>query len=698
MWIFSKLSNGVRGAVPRMDNRLINETSPYLLQHAQNPVDWYPWGNDAFNRAKNEDKPILLSVGYSACHWCHVMESESFENLAIAEIMNEKFVCIKVDREERPDVDSIYMSAVQAMTGQGGWPMTVFLTPNGEPFFGGTYFPPQDRGGLPAFPRVLEVMADTYRDKRSEVLETSQKLISHIRGISPKDNDLEILESKIIDTAFSKLQDNFDNKYGGFGLQPKFPQPMIYEFLLKYYIKTGLPEALEMVEVTLNNMAAGGIYDHLRGGFHRYSTDTYWLVPHFEKMLYDNALLIRLYLHAYQVTGNNTYRVVVEETLDYVIAEMTDKSGGFFSSQDADTEGEEGKYFVWRPEEIEDLLGKEQGSLFNKYFNVDIDGNFEGMSILNVTMSKSDFMFSEGLEKSEFENLISQSKSLLLESRATRTSPGIDDKILTSWNSLMIGAFAEAGSILGRSDYASIAERGADYILKTLVTEDRLLRTSRNGQAKLQGYLEDYSFLVNSLILLHEATLSQKWLNAAIKFTENMINLFWDKKNKQFYDTGIDHESLIIRPINFQDNAIPSGAAIAADVLLKMAVITGRKEFEQYGKDALKSSVPMLNQYPLGAGNWLCVLDFYLDKTKEIVVLGKSKSCDTKELVAEVFRHYIPNRVFVGNDVEDETVSNLPILQRKNLVNGKATAFVCEDYVCSLPSSTPESFAKQLSI
>ena len=698
MWIFSKLSNGVRGAVPRMDNRLINETSPYLLQHAQNPVDWYPWGNDAFNRAKNEDKPILLSVGYSACHWCHVMESESFENLAIAEIMNEKFVCIKVDREERPDVDAIYMSAVQAMTGQGGWPMTVFLTPDGEPFFGGTYFPPQDRGGLPAFPRVLEVMADTYRDKRSEVLETSQKLISHIRGISPKDNDLEILESKIIDTAFSKLQDNFDNKYGGFGLQPKFPQPMIYEFLLKYYIKTGLPEALEMVEVTLNNMAAGGIYDHLRGGFHRYSTDTYWLVPHFEKMLYDNALLIRLYLHAYQVTGNNTYRVVVEETLDYVIAEMTDKSGGFFSSQDADTEGEEGKYFVWRPEEIEDLLGKEQGSLFNKYFNVDIDGNFEGMSILNVTMSKSDFMFSEGLEKSEFENLISQSKSLLLESRATRTSPGIDDKILTSWNSLMIGAFAEAGSILGRSDYVSIAERGADYILKTLVTEDRLLRTSRNGQAKLQGYLEDYSFLVNSLILLHEATLSQKWLNAAIKFTENMINLFWDKKNKQFYDTGIDHESLIIRPINFQDNAIPSGAAIAADVLLKMAVITGRKEFEQYGKDALKSSVPMLNQYPLGAGHWLCVLDFYLDKTKEIVVLGKSKSCDTKELVAEVFRHYIPNRVFVGNDVQDETVSNLPILQRKNLVNGKATAFVCEDYVCSLPSSTPESFAKQLSI
>ena len=698
MWIFSKLSNGVRGAVPRMDNRLINETSPYLLQHAQNPVDWYPWGNDAFNRAKNEDKPILLSVGYSACHWCHVMESESFENLAIAEIMNEKFVCIKVDREERPDVDAIYMSAVQAMTGQGGWPMTVFLTPDGEPFFGGTYFPPQERGGLPAFPRVLEVMADTYRDKRSEVLETSQKLISHIRGISPKDNDLEILESKIIDTAFSKLQDNFDNKYGGFGLQPKFPQPMIYEFLLKYYIKTGLPEALEMVEVSLNNMAAGGIYDHLRGGFHRYSTDTYWLVPHFEKMLYDNALLIRLYLHAYQVTGNNTYRVVVEETLDYVIAEMTDKSGGFFSSQDADTEGEEGKYFVWRPEEIEDLLGKEQGSLFNKYFNVDIDGNFEGMSILNVTMSKSDFMFSEGLEKSEFENLISQSKSLLLESRATRTSPGIDDKILTSWNSLMIGAFAEAGSILGRSDYVSIAERGADYILKTLVTEDRLLRTSRNGQAKLQGYLEDYSFLVNSLILLHEATLSQKWLNAAIKFTENMINLFWDKKNKQFYDTGIDHESLIIRPINFQDNAIPSGAAIAADVLLKMAVITGRKEFEQYGKDALKSSVPMLNQYPLGAGHWLCVLDFYLDKTKEIVVLGKSKSCDTKELVAEVLRHYIPNRVLVGNDVEDETVSNLPILQRKNLVNGKATAFVCEDYVCSLPSSTPESFAKQLSI
>ena len=438
-----------------MTNRLARETSPYLLQHAHNPVDWYPWGDEAFQRAKEEDRPVLLSVGYSACHWCHVMERESFENEDIARTMNENFVNIKVDREERPDVDSIYMGAVQAMTGQGGWPMTVFMTPDGKPFYGGTYFPPEDRGGLPAFPRVLEAIASAYRHNQSQIVQTTEQLLAHMRQASAGVRGMEPLTTDVMNRAFSHLAAQFDGTHGGFGLQPKFPQPMVYEFLLRQHLRTGDPEPLEMVETTLDRMAMGGIYDQLRGGFHRYSVDTYWLVPHFEKMLYDNALLARLYLHAYQVTGKALYRQVVEETLDYVLAEMTDATGGFYSAQDADSEGEEGKFFVWRPEAVVKVLGKEDGEVFNRYFDVTTDGNFEGMSILNVKSPPAELAASEGMSEDELSALLARGRARLLEAREERVRPGLDDKALTSWNGLMVAAFAEAGVVLGRGDYTA---------------------------------------------------------------------------------------------------------------------------------------------------------------------------------------------------------------------------------------------------
>ena len=492
---------------------MIHESSPYLRQHANNPVDWYPWGSEALERAVREDKPILLSVGYSACHWCHVMERESFEDDGIAALMNEHFVSIKVDREERADIDSIYMAAVQAMTGQGGWPMTVFLTPDGKPFYGGTYFPPEDRGGLPSFPRLLNAMADVYRNRRGDVANTTAQVVAHMQQMTRSAPGIEPLTDDIMAQAVRELRKQFDDKYGGFGLQPKFPQPMTLEFLLRQYLRTEDPAVLEMVELTLDGMARGGIYDQLGGGFHRYSTDTYWLVPHFEKMLYDNALLARLYLHAYQVTGNSMYRKNVEETLDYVVREMTSPEGGFYSAQDADSEGEEGKFFVWRPEEIVEVLGAEDGKLVNDYYGVTIHGNFEGRSILHVPTPLPDFARSTGMDVDSLERRLQDARAKLLERRASRIAPERDDKILTSWNGLMLAAFAEASVVLDRDDYRAVAVDNGAFLLDQLVDESgRLLRTYKDGQAKLYAYLEDYAFLIDGLLLVHEATSGERWL------------------------------------------------------------------------------------------------------------------------------------------------------------------------------------------
>ena len=693
-----------------MPNRLINETSPYLLQHANNPVDWYPWGQEALDRAKAEDLPILLSVGYSACHWCHVMERESFENPETAAIMNERFVSIKVDREERPDIDSIYMSAVQAMTGHGGWPMTVFLTPDGKPFYGGTYFPPDDRGGTAAFPKVLTALSEAYRNDRENVVKTTEQLIERMELMgSANAGNSSPLKEDVLHQALRRIAGDFDDRHGGVGIQPKFPQPMTYEFLLRYHLRTQNAEALDMVELTLERMANGGIYDQIGGGFHRYSTDTYWLVPHFEKMLYDNALLVQLYLHAYQVTGKPMYRRIVEETLAYVTREMTSPEGGFYSAQDADSEGVEGKFFVWMPQEIQGVLGDDDAEVVGRYYGVTSHGNFEGRNILHVALDAATLAADEGLTADEFSRLIDRAKQKLLDVRSRRVAPQRDDKVLTSWNGMMLRAFAEAGAILGRPDYVKVAEQNAKFLLDSMVKDGRVLRTYKAttdetgatgalGEAKLNGYLEDYAFLIDGLLALHEASFGQRWLIEAIRLGHDMVDLFWDDTTGLFYDTGRDHETLVVRPRDFSDNAIPSGSSMASGVLLRLSVITGELGFREKAEAGLRSVRDVMTSYPTGSGHWLGDLDFLLSSPKEVVVVGPRWDEKTEALFREVYRHHMPNRVFLGVDpsASGESVTDIPLLQDRVTLGGQPTAYVCENYVCNLPVTDPKELAKQL--
>ena len=680
-----------------MANRLIHETSPYLLQHAHNPVDWYPWGEEALEKAKQEDKPILLSIGYSACHWCHVMERESFENVDIARTMNESFVSIKVDREERPDLDSIYMQAVQALTGQGGWPMTVFLTPQGEPFYGGTYFPPQDRGGMPGFHGVLKAMDEAYRTRRGDVGKATSELVNRLQQTSRIKSNTDLLTRDVLNEAFLHLAAGFDEQNGGFGDAPKFPQPMIYDFLLRYQHSTNNEKALQMLNLSLEKIALGGMYDQLGGGFHRYSTDSYWLVPHFEKMLYDNALLSRLYLHAFQATGHDLYLRIVQETLDYVLREMTDEEGGFYSSQDADSEGEEGKFFVWTPKEVEEALGKEDAHIFNAYYDVTSVGNFEGKNILNVPRDAETVTDELDVTPEHLEEVLQRGKKPLLEVRERRVPPARDDKILTAWNGLMLRSFAEAAAVLQREDYRNAAIANATFITRDLQKEGRLLRTYRDGQAKLKGYLEDYSFLADGLMAVYELTFDQRWLDEARRLVDNMVDLFWEEDEEVFYDTGKDHEALLVRPRELFDNAIPSGSSVAAEVLLRMALLTGEEEYRRKATATLHSMGPLLSQYASGMGRWLAALDFYLHQPKEVAIVGSLESRETKALLEVVHNLYLPNKVVVGMEEDDPMGSNpLPLLRFRTKVQGAPTAYVCENYVCQLPVTDPEDLAQQL--
>jgi uncharacterized protein YyaL (SSP411 family) len=629
------------------------------------------------------------------------MERESFENPAIAAQMNNSFVSVKVDREERPDIDSIYMTAVQAMTGHGGWPMTVFLTPDGKPFYGGTYFPPEDRGGMPSFPRVLEAISDAYRNNRSDIMQNTEHLLERMQQMSAVGQQgFEPLTDEVLRLAMRKAASDFDPRHGGFGLQPKFPQPMTYEFLLRHYLRTEDPEALHMVELTLQRMATGGIYDQIGGGFHRYSTDAFWLVPHFEKMLYDNALLVRLYLHAYQITGNPMYRRIVEETLEYVMREMTSPEGGFYSAQDADSEGVEGKFFIWLPHEIEEALGANDAEIICRYYGVTPHGNFEGRNILRVAMDAANLARDEGLDAVAFGDLLARAKARLLTIRNERIAPGLDDKILTSWNGLTLAAFAEAASVLGRKDYAEIAERNAEFLLANLLREGRLLRTYKNDKAKLNGYLEDYAFLIDGLLLLHELNFSPQTLNAAIELGNAMVELFWDAATGQFYDTGHDHEQLVVRPKDLTDNAIPCGSSMAVDVLLRLAVITGDGDLERRASVALRGVRQLMMTFPTAAGTWLGALDFYLSRPKEIVIVGERESEGVDALLSEVHKNYLPNRVLLGSPNGDDIARDIndrsPLLLDKLQINGMATAYVCENYVCQLPVTEPLALAKQL--
>ena len=685
-----------------MPNRLINETSPYLLQHANNPVDWYPWGEEALERARSEDKPILLSIGYSACHWCHVMERESFEDEIIAGMMNENFVSIKVDREERPDLDQVYMQAVQMLTGSGGWPMTVFLTPEGKPFYGGTYFPPTDRQGMPGFPRLLTSIAEAYKTNKGEVDRVTQQLTTQMTQSNQIPKGTSILTVDILHQAYSTLATNFDYQNGGFGNAPKFPQPMGPEFLLRYYHHGYNPRALELVEITLEKMAYGGIYDQIGGGFHRYSTDAYWLVPHFEKMLYDNALLARLYLHTHLITGKPLYRRIVEETLDYVLREMTDSSGGFYSAQDADSEGVEGKFFVWTPDEIRAVLGDADSEVFSSYYGVTPNGNFEGENILNIRQDPEAFAEAHDLTQEQLDEIISRSSKALLDVREQRIHPMRDDKVLASWNGLMLRSFAEAAAALGRADYLEAAVKNAGFLVGTMKSQGRLLRTYRDGQAKLLGYLEDYSFVVDGLLALYEATFDIRWLDEAVTLADSMIELFWDEGIGGFYDTGSDHETLVVRPRDVFDNAQPCGGSVASDALLKLAVFTGNSDYNSKAAVPLRSLHQAMSQSPGGTGHWLNALDFYVSPPKEIAVIGPRNDPATQALLDTVFSRFLPNKVVMGTENPlsaggIEGTPDFPLLQDRIMVGGLPSAYVCENYTCQLPVTDPDALAEQLS-
>lgn len=681
-----------------MPNRLINETSPYLLQHAHNPVEWYPWGDEALERARKEDKPILLSIGYSACHWCHVMAQECFENAAIAHLMNERFVCVKVDREERPDIDHIYMEAVQAMTGGGGWPLSVFLTPKGEPFHGGTYFPPEDRHGLPGFPRVLLAVADAYSARRSQVAATAEQLVSHLRQRASIKAIPQLLTADILYQAYHALAASFDHDNGGFGPAPKFPQPAVQEFLLRYHHRSQDPQALQVVGLTLDQMATGGIYDQIGGGFHRYATDARWLVPHFEKMLYDNALLSRLYLHAYQATGNTGYRRIAEETLDYVMNEMTDPAGGFYSAQDADTEGVEGKYYVWTTAEVIGLLGQEEGNLIDQYFGISDDGNFDGKNVLHVPKDTERFASDIGARQEELEAVIKRSRKKLLAAREQRVKPHRDEKVVTSWNGLMLHSFAEAACILGREDYRRAAAASADFLLHELRRDDVLMHSYKDGQSKIPGYLDDYAFLISGLLALHEASFKQQWLEEAVSLADAMIQRFWDEGQEgQFYDTEQDHGALFVRPRDILDSVKPCGGSAAADALLRLAIITGETDYENRAAAMLRSVCEQMTAYPLGFGHWLCALDFHLSDPKEITVVGSYHDSGTQDLLRIVHSRYIPNKVLVGVEPgEPYALRAAPLLENRTMEQRRPTAYLCHRYTCLTPTTDPDVLKQQL--
>ncbi len=678
-------------------NRLIKETSPYLLQHAHNPVDWFPWGEEAFEIARREQKPVLLSIGYSACHWCHVMEHESFENEAIAKVMNENFVNIKVDREERPDLDQIYMNAVQMMTHHGGWPMTVFLTPDAVPFYAGTYFPPEDRYNMPGFPRVLISLAEAFRDRQEDIQQTAASVLSELNRSTATSESSEILAPDLLDTAYRGIIKNYDATNGGFGGAPKFPPAMTLEFLLQTFYRTGTKEALDIVSHTARKMAEGGIYDHLGGGFHRYSTDARWLVPHFEKMLYDNALLSRFYLHYYQIGRDEAARGVVEGILDYVVREMTDALGGFYSTQDADSEGVEGKFFVWSRDEVTKLLGETDAALFASYYNVTKAGNFEGENILNVTRDLSAVAAAEKIAPELLAETLSKGRQKLFEAREQRVKPARDEKVLTAWNGLMLASFAEAGAILDRPDYTQVARRNARFVLDNLRRDGLLLRTYKDGQAKLNAYLEDYAFYIDGLVTLYETTGELEWFQEALSLTATMIAEFWDDQEGAFFYTGKSHEDLIVRSKDFFDNATPSGNSVAASVLLRIGLMTDNSDYQRRAATILRLTAASLRRYGAGFGRMLCALDFYLGKPKEIAIIGAAGSADTESLLKVVWQPFLPNKIVAqsapGDSIAAEAIS---LLRDRRQIEGRATAYVCEQFVCKQPVTTATDLTRQL--
>jgi len=685
----------------RHTNRLAQETSPYLQQHAHNPVDWHPWGPEALARAQAEDKPILLSVGYSACHWCHVMERECFEDERIAALMNQHFVSIKVDREERPDLDQVYQGVVQILGRQGGWPLTVFLSPSGEPFFGGTYFPPEDRHGMPAFPKVLQAAAEAYRTNKGGIAETTKQLrIALEQQMASFRGDGAAPDPKLVERAARSLSRYVDPVQGGFGRAPKFPNATALTVLLRHGVLRGDGFARDTALLALLKMAEGGIYDQVGGGFHRYSVDARWLVPHFEKMLYDNALLIPLYLEAYQATGEPLYRRVVEETVAYVRREMLQPGGGFYATQDADSEGEEGRFFVWTRPEVLAILGADAGEIFCRAYDVTEGGNFEqGRSILRVQATPAQLAERFGGSPEAIAHLLAEGRRRLFEARERRARPFRDEKVLTGWNGLMISAFARAAQALDDAAALAAAEQSMAFLLKELRRNGRVLATFKDGRARIPGYLDDYAFLIQALLDLCEATADRAYLGTAVDLAEAMLDLFWDEGEGGFYFTGRDHERLIVRPKSVQDHAIPSGSAVAILDLLRLHYLTGRAAYRERAERTFALFGKQMESNPFGFAGLLLALDFAVEAPRQVVVVGDPAAEDTRAMLRAVRRAFLPHRVLVVAG-PGEDLSALPhvgeLLKGREARTGRATAHVCHRFTCSLPVTDAEALGALL--
>ena len=677
-----------------MPNRLANETSPYLLQHKDNPVDWYPWGEEALEKARRENKPILVSIGYSACHWCHVMEHESFENPETASVMNELFVNIKVDREERPDIDHIYMSAVQAMTGSGGWPLNCFLTPDGTPFYGGTYFPPDERHGMPSWRKVLEAVNDAFTNRREDVDASAERIREFLQTANSKLPDPDQLSTAILDSALENIGASYDPVNGGFGDAPKFPQPSALVALLQIWKRTGSAEAQTMVRHTLDRMAAGGIYDQVGGGFHRYAVDAIWLVPHFEKMLYDNAQLASIYLDAWRAFGDETYQRVATETLEWAAREMTGPEGQFFATQDADSEGEEGKFYVWSLAEMQEILGEERAELAAEYFGASEAGNFEGTNILNIPVAPAKVAAGRNMVPAALKEQIDEIITDLFTARSERIWPGTDEKAIASWNGMMLKAMAIGGRALGRPDLLEVAVRNAEFLLGTMRQRGRMFRTYKDGQAKVPAFLEDFANVIDGLIALHAATLDPRWLEEALSLADVLVASFADPSGAGFFDTAIMAEQLVARPREIQDGATPSGNAVAADVLLRLGAMTGEVTLTERSVGLLKALATPMAQGPVGFGRALAALDFYLSAPMEVALAGPAGSPEMDALLAQVFADYRPN-LLVGA-ANDDLGKRVQFLADRPARDGRPTAYVCERFACMAPVTDPAALAQQL--
>jgi uncharacterized protein len=676
-----------------MPNKLAAETSPYLLQHRDNPVDWYPWGAEALARAQTEDRPILLSIGYAACHWCHVMAHESFENEDTARVMNELFVNIKVDREERPDLDSIYMQAVQALTGQGGWPMTVFLTPEGVPFFGGTYYPPEDRQGMPSFTRVLRSVADAWSNRRDAITSTSVKLRQIYDSAKGRAERQDALTVHALDLAYRALAQQYDIRNGGFGGAPKFPPTMSLDFLLRYWKRTDTSYALEMAAESFRKMSRGGLYDQAGGGFHRYTVDAVWLVPHFEKMLYDNALLVRLGAHLWQATRDEEVRRITSETLTWLGREMTSPGGGFYSSLDADSEGHEGKFYVWSEQEIDSLLGAD-APLFKTYYGVTAAGNFEGRNILHVAAEPGVTASRNGVLLDELALVLASGREILYTERAKRIWPGRDEKILAGWNGLMLRGVATAARIFRDPAHRQLALANGEFLVREMVRGNRVMRSHNAGETRIPGFLEDYAAVALGFVALYELTFDPVWIGRAAAIATSMVQWFWDDSTGAFFDTASDAEELITRPRDITDNAMPSGTSLAVDLLLHLADLTNDAEMRRRATFILEASAAALTKYPTAFGHLLGAADMAVNGAVEVAIAGQPADARFETLEREVAAHYVPSLVLAGGSPENG--GRVSLLANRVSRDGIPTAYVCRSYACDEPVTDGTTLGRQL--